>query len=83
MFRWDPLSDTHHFRGMYNSHILENKIAPKMGLEDVREIYEELKYRAYVIQNMVDDDLVGYDQVNEVFKGYSENGFEGIPAKYR
>lgn len=83
VFRWDPITDRHHFRGMYNSHILENKIAPKMGLEDVREIYDELNYRTHVIQNMVDDGLVGYDEVNDVFRAYTENGFEGIPAKYR
>jgi len=83
VFRWDPLTDRHNFRGMFNSHILENKIAPKMGIEDVREIYEELKYRAYVMQNLVDDNLVGYDEVNALFKEYSEGGFDAIPAKYR
>ncbi len=83
VFRWDPLTDKHNFRGMYNSHILENKIAPKMGMEDVREIYDELKYRAYVLQNLVDDNVVGYDDVNNIMKDYSENGFEGIPSKYR
>ncbi|RLF60611.1 MAG: hypothetical protein DRN37_02455, partial [Thermoplasmata archaeon] len=33
IFEWDPVRDRHYFTGMYNSYILEHKIAPKMGLE--------------------------------------------------
>ncbi|MBN1391050.1 MAG: type II/IV secretion system ATPase subunit, partial [Candidatus Thermoplasmatota archaeon] len=33
IFQWDPVRDQHYFTGMYNSYILEHKIAPKMGLE--------------------------------------------------
>ncbi len=28
VFQWDPVEDRHHFRGRFNSHILENLIAP-------------------------------------------------------
>ena len=27
MFEWDPVKDVHYFRGMFQSHLLENKIA--------------------------------------------------------
>ena len=27
MFEWDPVKDKHYFRGMFQSHLLENKIA--------------------------------------------------------
>jgi flagellar protein FlaI len=83
IFRWDPVTDTHHFRGMYNSHILENKIAPRMGMEDVRDIYKELFARARIIQKMVDKNVLDYDTVNAIFMEYSDKGFDGIPAEFR
>jgi len=83
VFRWDPLTDTHHFRGMYNSFILENKVAPKMGLEDRHDIYNELARRTEIIAAMVDDNLLDYDGVNAVFSTYYEKGIAGLPSKYK
>ena len=82
VFKWDPITDKHHFTGIFNSHILENKVAPKMGLENTKDIYKEMERRAKIIQRMVDDNLVGYDDVNGIFAEYSEKGYEGIPEKY-
>lgn len=70
VFRWDPYTDTHFFRGMNNSFILEEKIAPRMKLKDKRMIYDELKFRARVIKEMVDRNIVEYDRVNAVFFDY-------------
>lgn len=83
IFEWDPVRDRHYFTGMYNSYILEHKIAPKMGLEFSKDIYTELDRRERVIRAMKDQNLTGYDQVNEVFRSYSENGWEGIPKELR
>jgi len=82
VFKWDPITDIHHFTGVYNSHILENKVAPKMGLENPKDIYGEMEKRAKIIQRMVDDNLTGYDDVNAIFADYSEKGYAGIPEKY-
>jgi flagellar protein FlaI len=83
VFKWDPVTDTHQFRGMYNSHILENKIAEKLGYDDVREIYKELDYRAKIIQKMVDNGILDYDSVKSVFAAYSDQGFDGLPFKVK
>lgn len=83
VFKWDPVTDTHQFRGMYNSHILENKIAEKLGYDDVREIYKELEYRAKIIQKMVDNGILDYDSVKSVFAAYSDQGFDGLPFKVK
>jgi len=79
IFNWDPVTDSHIFIGRFNSFILEEKIAAKLGLEDRKEIYLELDRRAKIIQRMVDENIVGYDEVNSIMKEYSEKGFEGFP----
>ncbi|MDP6157020.1 MAG: type II/IV secretion system ATPase subunit [Candidatus Thermoplasmatota archaeon] len=82
VFQWDPVSDVHSFRGMYNSHILENKVAPIMGLPNIRDIYDEMMKRKKFIQNLVDDNLVGYDEVRTTFKTFYERGWDALPSKY-
>jgi flagellar protein FlaI len=82
VFKWDPITDIHHFTGMFNSHILENKVAPKMGLENPKDIYKEMERRAKIIERMVDDNLIDYDAVNKIFANYSEKGYGGIPEQY-
>lgn len=84
VFVWDPYDDIHEFRGMNNSYILEEKVAPIMNLPDRRMIYEELKHRARIIKNMVDANLVDYDSVNKIFgQYYKVGGYDGIPAELR
>ncbi len=82
VFKWDPITDKHNFTGVFNSHILENKVAPKMGLENSKDIYNEMERRAKIIERMVEDNLTGYDDVNAIFAEYSEKGYAGIPEKY-
>ncbi len=83
IFEWDPIRDRHYFTGMYNSYILEHKIAPKMGLEFSKDIYTELERRERMIKAMVEHNIIGYDQVNDVFRAYSEGGWEAIPRELR
>ncbi|MEW5759886.1 MAG: type II/IV secretion system ATPase subunit [Candidatus Thermoplasmatota archaeon] len=83
VFKWDPFSDTHYFRGMNNSYILEDKIAPMLKLEDKRMIYEELRFRAKIIKNMVDRNILDYDDVNAIFRSYYHEGFDGIPQELK
>ncbi|MGA1848912.1 MAG: type II/IV secretion system ATPase subunit [Thermoplasmatota archaeon] len=83
IFEWDPVRDKHYFTGMYNSYILEHKIAPKMGLEFSKDIYTELDRRERVIRSMVENNILGYDEVNDIFKLYSDSGWEGIPKELR
>lgn len=79
VFGWDPITDTHFFRGMNNSYILENKIADKLGFDDRRKIYDELDTRTRVIEKMVERNILEYEQVNNVMKAYHRFGYAGLP----
>jgi flagellar protein FlaI len=84
VFRWDPFTDTHFFRGMNNSFILEEKIAPRLKFEDKRMIYDELRSRAKILKNMVDRNIVAYDDVNKIMGAYYRaGGVEGLPPELR
>ena len=39
--------------------------------------------RKKFIENLVDDNLVGYDEVREIFKTYYQRGWDALPSKYR
>lgn len=84
VFRWDPFTDTHFFRGMNNSFILEEKIAPRLKFEDKRMVYDELKARAKILKQMVDRNIVAYDDVNRIMGAYYRaGGVEGLPPELR
>jgi len=74
IFAWNPDQDTHYFGGIYNSHVLENKIAPKLKYQDKRIIYEDMKKRAAVLRRMVDKGILAYDDVNAFLKRYYDTG---------
>jgi hypothetical protein len=54
-----------------------------MGLEFSKDIYTELDRRERVIRSMVENNILGYDEVNDIFKMYSDSGWEGIPKELR
>ena len=76
MFEWDPVKDKHYFRGMFQSHLLENKIAAMAGFSNKRDIYDEMLRRAAAIQRMADRDLTHYDDVFDLLGLYYSNGWE-------
>ncbi len=79
VFKWDPISDTHQFRGFQNSYILEEKVAAEHGFLDKRKIYEELDKREAIIKKMVDNDITEYVAVNSALVSYFEGGVENLP----
>ena len=81
VFQWDPFTDTHYFRGMNNSYILEEKIAPQLKFEDKRMIYTELQKRARFIQAMVDHHIFEYAEVNRIMASYYAEGEKGLPPE--
>ncbi len=83
VFNWDPVNDDHNFTGMHNSYILEEKVAPKLRLDDPKMIYDELERRADVLENMVEANITRNEDVARIFKNYSEQGFKGIPEGLR
>jgi len=80
MFEWDPVKDKHYFRGMFQSHLMENKIAAQMGFENKREVYDELMRRAEAIQRMTDRGLTHYDDVFDLLGLYYSSDFDTFSA---
>ena len=78
MFEWDPVKDKHYFRGMFQSHLLENKIAAMAGFSNKRDIYDELDRRRQAIQDMADRDLTHYDDVFGLLNVYYQSGWDAF-----
>tara|TARA_Y100000591_G_scaffold281575_1_gene261433 strand:+ start:775 stop:2493 length:1719 start_codon:yes stop_codon:yes gene_type:complete len=76
MFEWDPVKDKHYFRGMFQSHLLENKIAAMAGFSNKRDIYDEMLRRSAAIERMADRDLTHYDDVFDLLNIYYNSGWE-------
>lgn len=79
IFDWDTVKDEHSFKGLYNSFVLESKIAPKLGYEDNREIYRDLDLRKRIIEEMIRQGIFDYYEVYEVIKSFWHYGREGLP----
>jgi flagellar protein FlaI len=79
VFAWDPVNDVHRFRGLYNSYILEKKIAMIRGYEDTREIYKELELRARIIEKLIENEIFDYFEVWNILKRFHEEGVAGLP----
>tara|TARA_B100000959_G_scaffold160029_1_gene167604 strand:+ start:1927 stop:3699 length:1773 start_codon:yes stop_codon:yes gene_type:complete len=76
MFEWDPVNDEVYFRGMFQSDMLENKIAPRMGFRSKRDIYDELDRRTIAMQRMVDRNLTHFDDVFDLLDIYYKEGWD-------
>jgi len=78
-FYWDPVEDEIVFQGMNNSFVLEEQIATLLGYEDTREIYNELQFRANIIRRAIQENILGYHEVNEAIENFQRDGVEGLP----
>jgi len=79
VFQWDPSADVHHFRGLNDSFILENKIADRLGYEDKRQIYEDLFLRSRILLRMREEGIEEYFDVLKVIWDFQEKGLDGLP----
>ncbi len=80
MFEWDPVKDVHYFRGMFQSHLMENKMAPLMGFANKRDIYTEMERRMHSLQRMVDRGITHYDDVFDLLDLYYLQDYETFDA---
>jgi flagellar protein FlaI len=78
-FYWDPVEDDIVFQGMNNSYVLEEQIATLLGYEDTRDIYDDVEFRARIIERAIQEDIVGYHEVNELVADFQRDGVEGLP----
>jgi flagellar protein FlaI len=79
VFSWDPVEDEIVFQGMNNSYVLEEQIATLLGYADTREIYDDLDFRARLIERMIEENILGYHEVNEAIEAFQRDGVEGLP----
>lgn len=79
VFQWDPSSDTHSFRGMNNSYVLEKRIAATAGLPDPKMIYDELFKRAKILSYLARNGITSYYEVFELIKRFYTKGDVGLP----
>ncbi|MFT4311415.1 MAG: type II/IV secretion system ATPase subunit [Candidatus Woesearchaeota archaeon] len=81
VFTWNSINDVHVFRGMFNSYILEQRIAKTLGYNDPRLIYEELDKRTKILKKMVEEEIFDYFKVWEIFKKFHARGVDALPFK--
>jgi flagellar protein FlaI len=77
-FYWDPVDDEIVFQGMNNSYVLEEQIATLLGYENTRDIYNELEFRAEIMERMIEENILGYHEVNEAIESFQRDGVEGL-----
>ncbi|ELZ91355.1 type II secretion system protein [Haloferax mucosum ATCC BAA-1512] len=78
-FYWDPVNDEIVFQGMNNSFIMEQKVATLLGYDDTRKIYDDIKFRAELVRRAIQENVLGYHEVNELIEDYQRDGVEGLP----
>ncbi|MFC5135448.1 MULTISPECIES: type II/IV secretion system ATPase subunit [Haloferacaceae] len=79
VFSWDPVEDDIVFQGMNNSYVLEEQIATLLGYADTRDIYDDLDFRAELIERMIGEGILGYHEVNRAIDAFQRDGVEGLP----
>ena len=83
VFYWDPVEDEIVFQGMNNSYVLEQQIATLLGYADTRDIYDDLSFRAQIIERMMQENVLDYHAVNDTISGFQRDGIEGLPFDIR
>lgn len=75
-FRWDPAKDIFEFTGNFNSYLLENKIAPKLGIPESKRkiIYKELQRRARLLEKINDGGVTGFYELFNMMMRVEEEG---------
>jgi flagellar protein FlaI len=64
-FGWDPVTDTHEFKGMGSSFLLEQKVARKLGIptHKTKLIYDEVEKRAKILKKISESGIRDYGEV--------------------
>ncbi|MCQ1536959.1 type II/IV secretion system ATPase subunit [Methanosarcina sp. KYL-1] len=76
IFKWDPATDTFKFTGKNNSYLLEQKIAPSMGIPEkqARKIYVELDKRAKILKKIHQARVINFYELFEMLIRVEEAG---------
>ena len=79
VFQWDAQNDKHLFRGLYNSYMMEQKMAHHMGLKDPREIYDIMSKRTKIVEKLMENNIYDYFEVVKILKHFHEDGDSALP----
>ena len=63
---------------MYNSYILEEKIAKFLGYPHKKQIYDDLDVRTRVIEALVENNIFDYHEVKDAIHAFQLSGVEGL-----
>ncbi len=76
VFRWDPVKDVFEFVGHMNSYILEQKLAPKMGIppNKKRQIYSMVSRRARILEKLRENGLTDFHDFYKVLAKAQRDG---------
>ena len=77
-FHWDEANDTFEFTGNMTSYLLENVIAPRLGIPSRKKqrIYAELERRAKILARLhKEQGVTGFHEVLEVLNKAQREGF--------
>ena len=79
VFRWNSAKDTFEFPGYMNSHILENVVAPKMGVshQDARKMYEVIEERALAFRKIHDRGITNFYDLYKLLAQAHRQGLFG------
>lgn len=81
VFQWDAQKDKHMFRGLYNSYMMEQKMAHHMGLKDSRDIYEIMNRRTRILDKFIENDILDYFRIVKILKEFREDGESVLPFR--
>lgn len=81
VFHWENNKDKHLFRGLYNSYVMEQKIAHHLGLADPRQIYDIMKKRGLILEKFVQNNIMDYFEVVKILKKYRTEGDRALPFR--
>ncbi len=79
VFTWDSVKDNIQFMGRNNSYVLENLVAPKMRLEDGRDIYPILDRRTRILEELVRREMFDYDELAQILFHFANQGEAALP----
>jgi flagellar protein FlaI len=79
VFVYDPETDQLMFQGMNNSHILEKKIAPLLGMDDTRQVYSLLERRTALLEEMLRRGILEAEEVARIAMEFAVGGEKRLP----
>ena len=79
VFAWDSVKDVFQFGGRNNSYVLESLVAPKIGMDDSRDVYKILDKRTWIIEELIRREMFDYHQIRDLLFDYQRRRDAALP----